>query len=196
MYTTTRRSLLLPVVLTVATLSSIFARSAAADPPSGWTAAGKAPRDYDMGVDAAHGLNGKPSGFVRARVARPSGFGTMVQMIAADDYRGKRVRLTAQIKSDGVEDWAGLWLRVDGKQGSLVMDNMQDRPIKGTTPFAPYQVVLDVASDAEALVFGLLLDGPGAVYVNGLKLEVVDKSVPVTRTNMVHDKPKNLDFTE
>lgn len=85
----------------------------------------------------------------------------------------------------------------DGKQGPpLALDNMQSRPIKGTTPFALYPVVLDVAASAEALAFGLLLDGPGAVYVTGIKLEVVDKSVPVTRTTILHDKPKNLDFTE
>jgi len=35
-------------------------------------------------------------------------------MFKADDYRNKRMRLSAAVKSEGIEDWAGLWMRIDG----------------------------------------------------------------------------------
>jgi hypothetical protein len=190
--TTTGRSMVC-VALAVSALLALPA--GAAELPAGWVASGKAPKDYTMGVEPA-GLNGKPSAFIRARVPKPSGFSTLMQMIVADDYQGKRVRLTAQVRSVGVEDWAGLWMRVDGKEGATAFDNMQRRPIKGITPYTEYQVVLDVGADSEAIAFGLLLDGPGTVWMTGLRFEIVDKNVPVTEVNLRNDKPKNLDFAQ
>jgi len=57
---------------------------------------------------------------------------------------------------------------------------MFDRPLTGSHPAAPYDVVLDVAPDATNLAYGILLDGPGRVTVSGLVVEVVDSSVPTT----------------
>jgi hypothetical protein len=63
-------------------------------------------------------------------------FGACRQEIAADDYRGKRIRFAAALKAVEVTNgWAGLWLRVDGAQRgtTLAFDNMEDRAVKGAT---------------------------------------------------------------
>ena len=52
-------------------------------------------------------------------------------------------------------------------------DDMQDRPIRGTSDWTQYDVVLDVAPDAADVAFGLLLDGPGQVWIDDAKFEVV-----------------------
>jgi hypothetical protein len=118
-------------------------------------------------------------------------------MFTAAQYVGKRVRLSAWVKSAGVSRWSGLWMRVDGPQRtpSLAFDNMQNRAIKGTTEWQKYEVVLDVKDKATAIAFGILLDGPGAVWMNSATFEVVGQNVPTTNMTPVRpDGPTNLGF--
>ena len=89
-------------------------------------------------------------------------------------YRGKRIRFTANMKSEDVKGWAGLWMRVDGPRNPnggpapmIVLDNMQSRAITGTKGWQSYSVVLDVPEDAGGIYHGILLSGAGAVWVNG-----------------------------
>jgi hypothetical protein len=63
-----------------------------------------------------------------------------MQMFKADLYRSKRHQLSAYIRAEGIEDWAGLWMRVDGPDGETsAFDNMERRPIKGTIDWRRYQ---------------------------------------------------------
>jgi hypothetical protein len=48
------------------------------------------------------------------------------------NYLGKRVRFSAAVKTEDVQSWAGLWMRVDKGSQTVEFDNMQDRPLKGT----------------------------------------------------------------
>jgi len=100
-----------------------------------WFMAGSDPQDYELGIDTNVTYNNKNSGYIKAKVADPRGFGTMMQMFKANDYLNKRMRFSADVKSEGIEAWAGLWMRIDGptQHKPLGFDNMQNRPIKGTT---------------------------------------------------------------
>ena len=73
---------------------------------------------------------------------------------------------------------------------------MQSRPIKGTTNWQKYDLVLDVPDDATGIFFGILLSGSGKVWLNDAKFEIVDITVPTTDAGMVQgpDEPTNLDF--
>src|SRR5262249_32142320 len=100
--------------------------------PKGWSKAGSDPGDYNVGLDEDEPFHGKQACFIKA-CQSPRGFGTLMQMIKADTFLGKRVRLTGNAKSEQVEQWAGFWMRVDGPKGEhRGLDNMQDRPITGT----------------------------------------------------------------
>ena len=100
--------------------------------PEGWGLKGSHPDDYEAGI-TPDAIDGKAAAYLRARVAS-SGFGTIMQQFKADAYRGQRLRLAALVRSEGVERWAGLWMRVDGPgRHSLAFDNMQNRGITGTT---------------------------------------------------------------
>ncbi len=57
---------------------------------------------------------------------------------------------------------------------------MGNRPIKGTTDWKKYKVVLDVPSNSNLINIGILLSGKGEVWVSNLKFEIVDKTVPTT----------------
>jgi len=80
----------------------------------------------------------------------------------------------------------------------VAIDNMQDRPIKGTTGWQRYEVVLDVPQDSTGISFGILLDGAGEVWLSSTKFDVVGADVPVTGSGdrKIPDKPVNLEFTE
>jgi hypothetical protein len=182
-----------PVALVV---TSCIAGGAA---PDGWFLAGSKPANYETGVDSAAAYNNMPSAFLKAK-ADQDGFGTLMQNFTAANYLGKRVRLSAFVKSENLTRWAGLWARVDGPGSppkALAFDNMQGRPIKGTSAWQRYEVVLDVPDSAKGIAIGILLEGSGAVWINGASFEVVGLSVPVTSIEpKSSDSPKNLSFVQ
>ena len=164
--------------------------------PDGWHKAGDRPNAYDMDLDPAASYGGKPSARIKSKDKSIEGFGTLMQTVDADAYRGKRVRLTGNVKTENLDDWTGLWMRVDAaNHKTIAFDNMQSRPIKGTQNWQPYAVVLDVAPDAEAVAFGILVVGTGTAWLNQAQLEVVDNKVPVTASPKP-STPANLDFSK
>ncbi|HWF06921.1 MAG TPA: hypothetical protein VG297_00580 [Bryobacteraceae bacterium] len=180
-------------------LASGFLQAAA---PSGWLLAGGNPRNYETGIDSKTTFGGEPSAYLKTTSAAPEApqgvqnFGTLMQMFnATKEYAGQRVRFSAYVKSDNVTDWAALWMRVDRKGSpTLSFDNMQNRAIKGTTEWQRYEVVLDVQADATAIAFGILLAKSGAVWLTGVKFEIVGASVPVTNMLAAPTAPQNLNF--
>jgi hypothetical protein len=147
---------------------------------AGWFIAGTAPARYDTST-APSDRGGGTACELRSVREAPPGFGTLMQEFVPEGYRGRRVRLTAWLRSEGVSEWCGLWMRVDGPaRRMLAFDNMSARPIRGTTGWARYVVVLDVAAEAEVVAFGVILNGEGSVAVDEVALEVVGDEVATT----------------
>jgi hypothetical protein len=166
-----------------------------------WFMAGSNPQEYEIGIGANMAYNGKNSGYIKAKSAEPGGFGTMMQMFEATNYLNKRMSFSAYVKSESIESWAGLWMRIDGpdQQGPLGFDNMQNRPIKGTTDWQKYEIVLDVPPESVALAFGILLQGKGQAWLSAVQFEEIGIDVPTTNSaesGELPDKPGNLDFSE
>ncbi|NCO41122.1 MAG: hypothetical protein COZ06_06600 [Armatimonadetes bacterium CG_4_10_14_3_um_filter_66_18] len=155
--------------------------------PKGWHAAGSHPSEYWMGVDPSVSDVAGSSATLKAKVAEASGFGTLMQMILANEYRGKRIRFSANVKGSDIGEWAGLWMRVDAGGRSLQFDNMQDRAVKGTTGWSRHDVVLDVPEESDAIAFGVLLSGTGQVWINAPCFEPVGEDVPTT--SLTHSEP-------
>jgi hypothetical protein len=178
--------------------SCFLALSAAA--PAGWILAGSRPVDYESAVDSQAIYNGRPSAYLRyvsTNEPKKGGFGTLMQTFSAKAYSSQRMRFSAYVRTDSVQDYAGLWMRVDkAVMGSLptilAFDNMQDRPIKGTTGWRSYEVVLDVPEGSTSISLGILMGGKGTVWLNSVNVEIVSQSVPLTGRNV--DGPVNLSF--
>jgi hypothetical protein len=171
----------------------------AAPPPRGWFMAGSKPAEYDSGIDSAATYNSQPSAYLKAQgTTTPATFGTLMQQFRAERYQGKRVRFSALVKTEGIQNWAGLWMRMDKGTDSVAFDNMQDRPLKGTTGWKNYEIVLDVPQDATGIFFGVLLEGKGAVWLNSVSFDVVASDTPTTgkptSTSRLPDGPTNLRF--
>lgn len=166
------------------------------DVPKGWVKAGSEPKKYEMRVDKGAGQDGKNVATIKSIEKKITGFGTLMQNCLPDNYFGKRIRFSGYIKSLDVVNWSGLWLRVDEKDSkkSLAFDNMQNRPIKGTTSWQKYEIVLDVPANASNIAYGALLAGTGQIWIDDLKFEIVDESVPTTGKKPT--EPRNLSFEE
>ena len=148
--------------------------------PKGW--GGGPAGAYELRIDRTVKHGGTASASLK-RIAGPGmpSAGTVVQAFKADDYRGKRLRLTGHLKSNEVKGWAGLWVRVDSeKDGTVAFDNMQDRPIKGTTDLKEYEIVLHVPDSSSQIHFGAVLSGEGQIWVDDFKFEVVGADVKLT----------------
>lgn len=177
--------------LATALAALALAGAALAEPPKGWVMAGSEPQRYETGVEARGAakvafIRGKPG------EATTKGFGTLMQMADAAPYLGKRVRLSAVLKADGAER-AQMWMRVDGRERPVAFDNMQDRPLTGTTDWKRYEIVLDVPEGSRAVAYGFFLSGAGKVSADDFRLEVVDPKTPLTGRSMA---PRNLSFEE
>jgi hypothetical protein len=114
--------------------------------PDGWHMTGSRPADYEGGLlPPTCVYHGKRAIRLRLRAAQAQGgFGTIMQSIDAARYRSRRVRFSAMIRGQEIGGWAGIWLRVDRADHTRVLDNMEDRPLRGTTAWTEAANVLDV----------------------------------------------------
>jgi hypothetical protein len=161
--------------------------------PNGWGKSGSDPGNYEIFVDTAIRRNGKASASIKAKPTfEKDQFTTMMQSIRADNFRGKRVRLSGYIKTENVGSYAGMWMRVDAADMKMLdFDNMGDRPIKGTTDWKRYEVVLDVPADAQQIAFGVNLGESGQVWADDLKLEIVGPEAAKTSLKIPPEEVKN-----
>src|SRR5207249_4899818 len=74
--------------------------------PRGWYLAGSKPADYAASVDPQAMYNGHPSACLKAQKPAAEGFGTLMQDFRAQKYAGKRLRLSAFAKTEGVKGGA------------------------------------------------------------------------------------------
>jgi len=108
--------------------------------------------------------------------------------------------LSGFIQTKNVQQFTGLWMRIDSASDEILQfDNMNNRPIIGTTNWNRYSIVLDVPENSAIISFGILLTGKGEVWLDGLSFEVVDKNTPTTNFSVetiLLDEPTNLSFEE
>jgi len=130
--------------------------------------------DYDFKViNYGDGGSGKYLRVNRMN-ANNKEFGSLMQRCPSFDFEGKRIRVEATIKSENLDDWAGLWMRVDGDASHLFFDNMSDRPIKGSTDWVNYLVQTDLLQGSEWLNYGVLLSGNGVLYIDKFVISISD----------------------
>jgi len=165
--------------------------------PDGWFAGGTgydATLDLDVVHSGAQSLRlasrNDPDPQSDQRSQRGGGFGVATRKVPVAPARGKRLRLSGYLKTDEVTgDGAGLWMRVDGPNRSvLAFDNMEGRRVTGTTDWTRYEIVLPVDESAVAIYLGALLPGDGTAWVDSLSLEVLDP-LPGATTTPARSKP-------
>lgn len=170
-----------------------------AELPVGWCLSGSRPQDYEAGIDSSTAHSGTRSAYLKHAVENPKEFSTLMQEFSPEEYLGKRLRMSAWLKTTNVADWASLWLSVYGKEGriNVSFDNMCNRKIIGTNDWTKCQIVLEIPTEATKLGFGAILGGKGELWVDDYEFDVVDDDVPVTDcpcSERNRGTPRNLDF--
>ncbi|NUO50300.1 MAG: hypothetical protein HOV80_15705 [Polyangiaceae bacterium] len=159
--------------------------------PKGWFLSGAGYADFVVSVDGgAAKLQAKGS-------ATPGGYGTVMQSVQATDYIGKRLRMKARVRGDGI-DSGDLWVRVQ----SAVSPG--DGPglgggacaLSGDFDWQPCEVVFDVPERASSIQIGAGLrgSGRGTLRLDDVVLEEVDTRVDITGVTRDGSGPENLGF--
>lgn len=197
-------NMLKPLLIIVVTLSlsHFYASADTSDViPDGWGKSGSNPEHYVVGIDTQTSMKGEKSSFISSKPNVENGFGTLTQKASAEEYLAQRVKMTIAIKSQGVNERAAAWFRVDSQTGEEIktvsMDNMRNRPIEGSTNWTEYSLVLDIPSEASNIVYGVLLKGEGKVWFDDVRFEIVDLATSLTATyfdNQGKHRPRNLSF--
>jgi hypothetical protein len=160
--------------------------------PHGWHLGGSNPADYLSGVDAAAMYQGHPSGYLKTSKTAANGYGLLMQEFPAAAYAGKRVRLSAFVKTDRVRDWAGLWMQyAEGPEPGVAVAKRQEPLINGATEWTSYEVVTDVPAGATTIEIGVMLHGPGTVWINSVSFAVTGPNEAKSPT-----PPANFDFEQ
>jgi RNA polymerase sigma factor (sigma-70 family) len=111
------------------------------------------------------------SGFLKAQVPAPTGFADLRQGILADAYRGRRIQLSADLKTADTTDKAGLYLRVIDPARSRPPEIREQLSLHGTTDWTRQHIEADVPADSIYVLFGITLTGPGQIWATNIQLE-------------------------
>ena len=94
--------------------------------------------------------------------------------IISRHFKGKSIKLTGYAKTEAIAEWAGLWMRIDGADNAvLAFDNMQSKPITGTTGWKEYSITLDYDQEkAKRIALGGIIQGKGKMWLNDLHVTI------------------------
>lgn len=187
-------------VITAPTVTAIGAEPAnldfedgvVGDVPTGWSAPAAEQSGYAVEISGTAAKTGTRSVLIAktdrtppadAAASLPGGtrFGNVRQAVDAARYRGKRVSFSGWVRTNvsalGIAGLSGgqaqPWFRVDRPGGRTgFFDNMQDRPIRSKN-WRKFEIVGDVAVDAERINFGLLLVGKGKAWLDDVAIKIV-----------------------
>jgi hypothetical protein len=149
--------------------------------PVGWSGTDSS---LGVGTTATDRYQGSTAAYLST--AFQSGNSTIFlrQEVKADDYRGKRVRLSAWVKPRNISavSNSGIWMRVDGPGVTLAYDDMTRRPVYGYGNWRQISVVLDVPENAIGIALGALFFASNTLLVDDMRFEVVGTDVASTNT--------------
>lgn len=148
---------------------------AADAPDTGWKLEGSGALQYEVGTEPA-GTPDRHGAFLRARSDLASG-AQLVQRLPAQPYAGRRVRLSASIKTEGAD---GGVLSIDVSKDTATIDVRPTTYIYGTNDWKTYDAVIDVPADATTVRIGFGLRGRGTMWADTIGIQAVSATVPLT----------------
>src|SRR5438045_2194104 len=79
---------------------------------NGWYTDGNDAAAYEAGVLGQAAPNGARALYLKATSDKRDAFGVISHWTDSQPYWGKRIRIAAQIRTDSVERFGGLWVRL------------------------------------------------------------------------------------
>ena len=155
----------------IETLNLDFEKSA----PEGWTLQGEG---FRVELDPKDAAGGNQSlGFTFEKEVpdiRVGSFGLAACSLPVQQLAGKRLRLSAALKTQEVAGSFLLFLRAEAGEDPVALANIpyEDIP-KNTTPWKRYSVEMEIPRESTALYFGAVIFGKGTAWVDEISLEVL-----------------------
>jgi hypothetical protein len=137
--------------------------------------------------------SGRSSAFLLLTIT-PNPVITLRQTIKADDYRGKQLRFSGEVKAEQVDKQGGLYIRTDVIRWGYLNEQFGveqpgdpsievNRPgekvpqhlVQGTRDWMRCEATVPVAEDAVFIRFGLVLYGKGQIWLANAQLEVMEQ---------------------
>ncbi len=146
-------------------------------------------------LDPSTARSDGPCLLLSSSTAKPTANGNAGCKLDPTPFLGKRVRISAMVKSENLTNGGGIgmaaiagtgkWLRFDTPSNQLV-DSTTPRLIHGTTDWTKVQIVSDIPSQAAFLGIGLQMKGPGKLWLDDAKIEIVADNEPTTDDQNPH----------
>jgi hypothetical protein len=112
--------------------------------------------------------------------------GFVTQTIKSRNYRNTKIKISAYVKSENIENEAHLILYCLKSNNR----NTLSKKIKGTKDWTKYEIIADVPNTSIPITFGVFLNGTGKIWVDDFSIEVIEG----TDKSKILDEPKNLTF--
>lgn len=135
---------------------------------------------FDVGIDPTQSYKGQIAACVNLSDAYSYESVELYQTMSSDGYRGKRIRLTVQLKSLKVTKGVFLVEIFGPHNGTVALDDMANRALAGTHNWSKQSFVLDVPQNAVEIKIGARVTGGGTMWFSDLSFEEVDTMVAVT----------------
>ena len=86
----------------------------------------------------------------------------------------REIKLSAWLKCENITAPSGLSIHVNGPLSKRIADDDRRRPLKGTIDWKYYETIANVPAEAQEIFTGLQLVGAGTIWIDDVKVEVVE----------------------
>lgn len=153
---------------------------------------------YEGGVLWMDDSRNNRIGYLKSKTGTATSGNILQNISPPEEWFGRRVRLTAFIKTTKLRGSASMFMSIDHGDGYKTFDHAPKGGLKGNADWQQISIVLDIPRDRAAqILFGVRLLGKGEVYFDDFKFEVVGYDVEVTGKTEKRERkmePTNLSF--
>jgi hypothetical protein len=167
--------------------------------PKAWTKSGTWAGSYSMKIKPNEGLNNSNALELESIEKNIMGSGAVIQTISSSNYIGKRIKLSAYIKTEKVNDFACLILCSNQNLDELwndVVTNSEDKKtyLKGVHEYKKIECYLNVTDNFGNIVLGAMIKGEGKIWLDRFNLEIIENIAE--SGNELSKAPQNMEFED
>lgn len=153
----------------------------------GWSIDGPNVDAFALEPDETVAWHGARSARVRSlAIGGAPAFAGVLQTIDATPFLNRRVRFAAYVQT---REAAGATVALGASDANgvqitpkfMLVNGRREPPLRGTVPWTPLRVVVDVPAAAVTIQFGAFLFGPGTLWVDAASFDEVDVSESPTQ---------------
>lgn len=133
---------------------------------------------YNLEVDSLEFVTGRQA----LRISPRRGWDTtdycIPYIVIPVDFSGKTIRLEGHVRLQRVEQGnAGLMLRLDGPNGQIAYDQMDDHPLTGSSLWQNVSIEMPYDESTKYIYVGVVLSGTGTAWFDDLQVYIDGENI-------------------